>query len=64
VERQWNNQEPETPAPAVEGKDQEELFGVAPGPDDERGEWAPEDLEAEEAEEIDTITSPLTSISR
>ncbi len=64
VERQWNNQEPETSAPVVEGKAQEELFGVAPGPDDERGEWASEDLEAEEAEEIDTITRTAEADSK
>ena len=34
-----------------------ELFTTAPDADDERGEWTPEELEAEEAAQIEAVTA-------
>jgi SNF2 family DNA or RNA helicase len=40
------------------------LFTTAPDSDDERGEWTPEELEAEEATEIETVTITAETESR
>ncbi len=56
AERQWaKGQARPAPPPAVE-EEAENLFTSAPDADDERAEQAPEEHEAEEAAEIETIT--------
>ena len=57
VERQWENgRAAETKAPK-DGGTEADPFTTAPDADDERGEWTPEELEAEEAAEIQTVTA-------
>jgi superfamily II DNA or RNA helicase len=56
VERQWEKGRPgESKAASASDKDAE-LFTTAPDADDERGEWTPEELEAEEAAQIEAVT--------
>ena len=56
VERQWDKTHPagSKVAPATE-KDTELLF-TPPDADDDRGEWTPEELEAEEATQVEAVT--------
>lgn len=57
VERQWEKAQhgaAQPPAPAAADGD---LLFSAPGIDDERGEWTPEDLEAEEATQVEAVTA-------
>ncbi len=57
VERQWEKGRA-ADAEAVKGFDGEgELFTTAPDADDERGEWTPDELEAEETAQIEAVTA-------
>jgi superfamily II DNA or RNA helicase len=57
VERQWEKGRAAA-AETVNGSDKEaELFITAPDSDDERGEWTSEELEAEEAVQIESVTA-------
>jgi hypothetical protein len=56
VERQWEKGRPDSRSALPSDKDAE-LFTTAPDADDERGEWTPEELEAEEAAEIEAVTA-------
>jgi len=57
VERQWEKGHPaEGKAITVNDKDAE-LFTNVPDADDERGEWTPEELEAEEVAQIEAATT-------
>jgi superfamily II DNA or RNA helicase len=57
VERQWDKGR-KAGAEAATASDQgAELFTSAPDADDERGEWTPEELEAEETEQIEAVTA-------
>ena len=57
VERQWEKGRVAA-ADATKASEREaELFTTAPDADDERGEWTPEELEAEETAEIESITA-------
>ena len=57
VEIQWEKGRAAA-AEAVKGSDKEaELFTTAPDADDERGEWTPEELEAEETAQIEAVTA-------
>ncbi len=57
VERQWEKGRT-TGAGIVTASDKDEdLFTSAPDADDERGEWTPDELEAEEAAEIEVVTA-------
>jgi superfamily II DNA or RNA helicase len=55
VERQWEKRRPDSMNVPASHKDAE-LFTTAPDADDERGEWTPEELEAEEAAQIEAVT--------
>ncbi len=63
VERQWKKGR--TAAGEVaKGSDQEgELFTTAPDADDERGEWTPEQLEAEETAQVEAVTATAEAAS-
>ena len=57
VVRQWEKVQTDVTV-AVKGRDEEaELFTTSPDAEDERGEWTPEDLEAEETAQIEAVTS-------
>ena len=57
VERQWEKGRA-TDAETVTASDKDaDLFTSAPDADDERGEWTPEELEAEEAAQIEIVTA-------
>lgn len=56
VKRQWELTEPPAEIAPTELADQAELLLRAPGADDERAEWTGEDLEAEDAVEIERVT--------
>jgi superfamily II DNA or RNA helicase len=55
VERQWERGM-QTGQTAV-SSDQLDLLASAPGSDDEQGEWTPEELEAEEAAQVEAVTA-------
>lgn len=62
VKRQWEKGQAEATAAAAADTSkttdaQADLFTTAPDADDERGEWTPEELEAEEAAEIEAATA-------
>lgn len=57
VRKQWEKGQPAA-AKAVEGSTREgELFATAPDADDERAEWTPEEQEAEEAADVEAVTT-------
>jgi superfamily II DNA or RNA helicase len=56
VERQWEKGRPADSKTAPESDKDAELFATAPDADDERGDWTPEELEAEEAAQIEAVT--------
>jgi superfamily II DNA or RNA helicase len=56
VERQWEKGRP-VGADAKASNREAELFTIAPDADDERGEWTPEELEAEEMAQIEAVTA-------
>jgi superfamily II DNA or RNA helicase len=63
VERQWEKGWI-ADANTLSGSDKEaELFTSAPDADDERGEWTPEELEAEEAAQIEIVTATAEAIA-
>jgi helicase-like protein/SNF2 domain-containing protein len=53
VERQWAQAQPTLQLAEAEG----DLLASAPGSDDERGEWTSEELEAEEAAQVEAVTA-------
>ncbi len=57
VERQWEKGEQRHAEAATASDKDAELFTTAPDADDERGEWTPEELEAEEAAQIEAVTA-------
>ena len=57
MERQWEKGRA-TDAETVTASDKDaDLFTSTPDADDERGEWTPEELEAEEAAQIEVVTA-------
>ncbi len=57
VEKQWDKGRA-ADAEAVKGSDHEaDIFTTAPDADDERAEWTPEELEAEETAVIEAVTA-------
>jgi superfamily II DNA or RNA helicase len=56
VERQWRQAEAQAETAAAEVAAQADLFLRAADADDERAEWTGEDLEADEAAEIELVT--------
>jgi len=55
VDRQWNRA---TASDLTKSANKDaELFTISPDADDERSEWTPEELEAEEAAQIEAITA-------
>jgi superfamily II DNA or RNA helicase len=57
VERQWQRVQGGAPVKLTTGAADSSLFAVAPDADDERGEWTPEELESDEAAQIEAITT-------
>jgi len=57
VERQWKKASEATTHAAKPVNHEAELFTSAPDADDERGEWTPEEIEAEETAEIEAVTA-------
>ena len=58
VERQWEKGRAVNAETLVNASDEvAELFTTAPDADDERGEWTPEELEAEETAQIEAVTA-------
>ena len=57
VERQWQRVQGGAPVKSTTGAADSSLFAVAPDADDERGEWTPEELESDEAAQIEAITA-------
>jgi superfamily II DNA/RNA helicase len=56
VERQWEKGRPGGSRATLASDNDAELFTTAPDADDERGEWTPEELEAQETAQIEAIT--------
>jgi superfamily II DNA or RNA helicase len=63
VERQWEKGRTAAANDANIGKRDAELFTTAPDADDERGEWTPEELEAEETAQIEAVTATAEAAS-
>ena len=57
VERQWQRVQGGAPMQSATGATDSSLFAVAPDAEDERGEWTPEELESDEAAQIEAITA-------
>jgi superfamily II DNA or RNA helicase len=57
VTRQWEKASAASPPLAITFNVQHGLLTTAPGADDERGEWTPEELEAEETADIGAVTA-------
>jgi superfamily II DNA or RNA helicase len=57
VERQWQRVQGGAPLKPHADTGDLGLFATAPDSDDERGEWTPEELESEEAAQIEAITA-------
>jgi Type III restriction enzyme, res subunit len=57
VERQWAKAQAADARTVTASERDAELFTATPDADDERGEWTPEELEAEEAAEIEAATA-------
>jgi superfamily II DNA or RNA helicase len=57
VEGQWGKGRAAAADDANVGNREAELFTTAPDADDERGEWTPEELEAEETAQIAAVTA-------
>ena len=64
VERQWDKGRAADSRRASSSDKDAELFTTAPDADDERGEWTPEELEAEEVAQIETVTVAAEAESR
>ena len=63
VQRQWEKGRTAA-ANTTQGSDGDAgLFTTTPDADDERGEWTSEELEAEEADQIETIAAPAETAS-
>ncbi len=56
VQRQWENADKKHEPNENDADAQGDLLTSTPGSDDERGEWTPEQLEAEESAEIEAVT--------
>jgi superfamily II DNA or RNA helicase/DNA-binding transcriptional regulator YiaG len=57
VERQWEQGRAATAEADKASNREAQLFTTAPDADDERGEWTPEELEAEESAQIEAVTA-------
>ncbi len=57
VERQWEKGRAAAADAAKTRSGEAELLTGAPDADDERGEWSPEELEAEETAQIEAVTA-------
>ena len=57
VERQWEKGRAAAADTAKKATGEAELFTTAPDADDERAEWMPEELEAEETAQIEAVTA-------
>ena len=55
--RQWEKARAEAAEAAKAGVQETELLTTTPDADDERGEWTPEELEAEEMAQIEAVTA-------
>jgi superfamily II DNA or RNA helicase len=56
VERQWDKERPADSRRASSSDKDAELLTTTPDADDERGEWTPEEIEAEEIAQIEAVT--------
>ncbi len=56
VKRQWEEGKAKETETAMKLSKEADLFTSVPDADDERGEWTPEELEAEEAAQIEALT--------
>ena len=56
IERQWEKGLPGGSGASLTSDKDAELFTTAPDADDERGDWTPEELEAEEVVQIEAVT--------
>ncbi|MBI1854205.1 MAG: DEAD/DEAH box helicase, partial [Planctomycetes bacterium] len=56
VKRQWEKGQASSDKPSATDDDPGQLFTSAPDADDERSEWTPEELEAEEIAEVEAVT--------
>jgi superfamily II DNA or RNA helicase len=57
VEREWDHARTATPAATASAETEPDLLTTPPDADDERGEWSAEQLEAEEAAEIEAAAA-------
>jgi superfamily II DNA or RNA helicase len=57
VERQWQRVKDGAPVKSKAGAADLGLFAITADADDERGEWTPEELESDEAAQIEAITA-------
>lgn len=57
IERQWQRVQGGATVKLTSGATDLSLFAVTPDADDERGEWTPEELESDEAAQIEAITA-------
>jgi superfamily II DNA or RNA helicase len=57
VQRQWNRHGEGAPAAGRAADETRDLLTSTPGADDERGDWTPEDLEAEETAQVEAATA-------
>jgi superfamily II DNA or RNA helicase len=63
VARQWEKANPAAVEAAKASERDAELFTTAPDADDERSEWTPEELEADEAAQIEAVTAALEAVT-
>jgi hypothetical protein len=63
VKKQWENGRTADDDATKAGGTDAELFTTAPDADDERGEWTPEELEAQEAAQIQAVTATAEAAS-
>jgi len=63
VEKQWNKGRGSNAEAVSESGRDEALFVTPPDADDERGEWTAEELDAEEAAEIEDVTAAAEAAS-
>ena len=57
VKRQWEKKDAATTDPVKTGDKEPELFTTPPDADDERAEWTPEELEADEKNQVEVVTA-------
>jgi superfamily II DNA or RNA helicase len=63
VERQWGRERAAAEELAKTTEQDAELFATAPGSDDERTAWTPEELDAEESAQIEAVTAAAEAVA-